>query len=82
MKHIKTGEPLLVPRKTIAQFLAMTIADFAEQLFSWQVWVRGAGGGGPAGGWAGGGGGGAAGSGTWRFLFTRLPGALLLGSTA
>eukprot|EP00198_Chlamydomonas_reinhardtii_P002637 XP_001691973.1 predicted protein [Chlamydomonas reinhardtii] len=36
VKHIKTGEPLLVPRKTIAQFLAMTIADFAEQLFSWQ----------------------------------------------
>ncbi|KAG2435828.1 hypothetical protein HXX76_007023 [Chlamydomonas incerta] len=36
VKHIKTGEPVLVPRRTIAQFLAMTIADFAEQLFSWQ----------------------------------------------
>ncbi len=37
VRHIKTGEPLLVDRLTVARFLVMTMADFAEQLFSWQV---------------------------------------------
>lgn len=37
VRHIKTGEPLVVDRLTVARFLVMTMADFAEQLFSWQV---------------------------------------------
>ncbi|KAG2498198.1 hypothetical protein HYH03_003952 [Edaphochlamys debaryana] len=36
VKHIKTGEPLIVDRLTVARFLLMTMADFCEQLFSWQ----------------------------------------------
>ena len=37
MKHIHSGEPLLVDRYALAQIIIMTIADFSEQLFSWQV---------------------------------------------
>ncbi|EFJ41512.1 hypothetical protein VOLCADRAFT_98509 [Volvox carteri f. nagariensis] len=36
VRHIKTGEPLTVDRLTVARFLVMTMADFCEQLFSWQ----------------------------------------------
>ena len=37
VKHIHSGEPLLVDRYALAQIIIMTIADFSEQLFSWQV---------------------------------------------
>ncbi|XP_075522353.1 uncharacterized protein LOC142555392 [Primulina tabacum] len=36
VKHIKTGEDVLVSRRVVAVFLLMTIADFSEQLFSFQ----------------------------------------------
>lgn len=36
VKHIKTGENVLVSRRVVAVFLLMTIADFSEQLFSFQ----------------------------------------------
>lgn len=36
MKHIKTGEDLLVSRRIVATFLMMTMADFSDQLFGWQ----------------------------------------------
>ncbi|PNH03609.1 hypothetical protein TSOC_010316, partial [Tetrabaena socialis] len=36
VQHIRTGEPLLVDRLTVARFLALTMADFCEQLFGWQ----------------------------------------------
>ncbi|KAH6809790.1 E3 ubiquitin-protein ligase [Perilla frutescens var. frutescens] len=36
VKHIKTGEDLLVSRRIVATFLLMTIADFSDQLFSFQ----------------------------------------------
>ncbi|GLI67400.1 hypothetical protein VaNZ11_011586, partial [Volvox africanus] len=36
VRHIKTGEPVTVDRLTVARFLVMTMADFCEQLFSWQ----------------------------------------------
>lgn len=36
VKHIHTGEPLLVDRYALAQIIIMTISDFSEQLFSWQ----------------------------------------------
>lgn len=34
--HIKTGEPVHVDNYTLAQFLILTMVDFAEQLYSWQ----------------------------------------------
>ena len=37
VKHIHSGEPLQVDRYALAQIIIMTIADFSEQLFSWQV---------------------------------------------
>ncbi|KAL3731820.1 hypothetical protein ACJRO7_028650 [Eucalyptus globulus] len=36
VKHIKTGEDLLVSRRVIAVFLMMTMADFSDQLFGFQ----------------------------------------------
>ncbi|KAL0408999.1 UNVERIFIED_CONTAM: hypothetical protein Sradi_1834300 [Sesamum radiatum] len=36
VKHIKTGEDLLVSRRLVAIFLLMTMADFSDQLFSFQ----------------------------------------------
>lgn len=36
VKHIRTGEDLLVPRRLIAIFLILTIADFSDQWYSWQ----------------------------------------------
>lgn len=36
VKHIKTGEDLLVSRRLVATFLLMTIADFSDQLYSFQ----------------------------------------------
>lgn len=36
VKHIKTGEDLLVSRRLVAIFLLMTIADFSDQLYSFQ----------------------------------------------
>lgn len=35
--HIKTGEMMNVDQFTVAQFLVLSMADFAEQIFSWQV---------------------------------------------
>jgi hypothetical protein len=39
VRHIHTGEALLVDVPTIAAFLVMTMADFAEQLYNWQARV-------------------------------------------
>lgn len=36
VKHIRTGEELQVSRHLIAIFLTLTMADFIDQLFSWQ----------------------------------------------
>lgn len=36
LKHIKTGEDVHLSRKVVATFLLMTIADFSDQLFSFQ----------------------------------------------
>eukprot|EP00252_Welwitschia_mirabilis_P000137 TRINITY_DN100_c0_g1_i2.p1 TRINITY_DN100_c0_g1~~TRINITY_DN100_c0_g1_i2.p1 ORF type:complete len:445 (-),score=87.81 TRINITY_DN100_c0_g1_i2:366-1700(-) len=36
VKHIRTGEDIQVPRRLVAVFLLMTMADFADQLFSFQ----------------------------------------------
>ncbi|XP_030544452.1 uncharacterized protein LOC115750958 [Rhodamnia argentea] len=36
VKHIKTGEEVLVSRRVIATFLMMTMADFSDQLFGFQ----------------------------------------------
>ncbi|KAK4337645.1 hypothetical protein RND71_042132 [Anisodus tanguticus] len=36
MKHIKTGEDVLVSRRLVAVFLLMTMADFSDQLFNFQ----------------------------------------------
>eukprot|EP00879_Flechtneria_rotunda_P018686 GHRR01019609.1.p1 GENE.GHRR01019609.1~~GHRR01019609.1.p1 ORF type:complete len:296 (+),score=72.59 GHRR01019609.1:508-1395(+) len=34
--HIRTGEPLQIDLYRLGQFLILTMADFAEQLYSWQ----------------------------------------------
>ncbi|PON68148.1 Tetratricopeptide-like helical domain containing protein [Parasponia andersonii] len=36
VKHIKTGEDVVVSRRLLAVFLLMTMADFSDQLFSFQ----------------------------------------------
>ncbi|CAA2975681.1 uncharacterized protein LOC111399173 [Olea europaea var. sylvestris] len=36
VKHIKTGEDVLLSRRVFAVFLMMTMADFSDQLFSFQ----------------------------------------------
>ncbi|KFK39325.1 hypothetical protein AALP_AA3G230000 [Arabis alpina] len=36
VKHIKTGEEILVSRRLFAVFLLMTMADFSDQLFGFQ----------------------------------------------
>ncbi|KAJ7546641.1 hypothetical protein O6H91_08G049300 [Diphasiastrum complanatum] len=36
LKHIRTGEDLQVPRRLVAIFLVLTMADFIDQLYSWQ----------------------------------------------
>ncbi|OAY53418.1 uncharacterized protein LOC110613822 [Manihot esculenta] len=36
VKHIKTGEDVLVTRRVVAIFLMMTMADFSDQLFGFQ----------------------------------------------
>ncbi|KAI3501989.1 hypothetical protein L1887_30019 [Cichorium endivia] len=36
LKHIKTGEDVHLSRRVVATFLLMTIADFSDQLFSFQ----------------------------------------------
>lgn len=36
VNNIKTGEPLLIDVQTVGRFLILTMADFAEQLYSWQ----------------------------------------------
>ncbi|KAF3781484.1 hypothetical protein EJ110_NYTH36938 [Nymphaea thermarum] len=36
VKHIRTGENVLVPRRLVAIFLLMTMADFSDQLFGFQ----------------------------------------------
>lgn len=37
VKHIRTGEDVVVPRRLVAIFLLLTMADFVDQLFGWQV---------------------------------------------
>ncbi|KAB2624021.1 hypothetical protein D8674_015681 [Pyrus ussuriensis x Pyrus communis] len=36
VKHIKTGEDVLVSRRVVAVFVLMTMADFSDQLFGFQ----------------------------------------------
>ncbi|KAL9148679.1 hypothetical protein ABFS82_12G058300 [Erythranthe guttata] len=36
VKHIKTGEDVLVSRRLLAVFILMTVADFSDQLFGFQ----------------------------------------------
>ncbi|GAV81488.1 hypothetical protein CFOL_v3_24943 [Cephalotus follicularis] len=36
VKHIKTGEDVIVTRRVVAVFLMMTVADFSDQLFGFQ----------------------------------------------
>ncbi|XP_076950566.1 uncharacterized protein LOC143623637 [Bidens hawaiensis] len=36
LKHIKTGEDVRLSRRVVATFLLLTIADFSDQLFSFQ----------------------------------------------
>lgn len=36
VKHIKTGEDVLVSRRIVATFVLMTMADFSDQLFGFQ----------------------------------------------
>lgn len=36
IKHIKTGEDVIVSRRAIAIFLMMTMADFSDQFFGFQ----------------------------------------------
>jgi hypothetical protein len=36
VQHINTRKPFKIDRKIVLHFAVMTIADFAEQLFSWQ----------------------------------------------
>ena len=34
--HIRTGEPVVLPRRVLAVFLLMTIADFGDQYYGYQ----------------------------------------------
>ncbi|KAJ6846065.1 uncharacterized protein M6B38_278480 [Iris pallida] len=36
VKHIRTGEDVVVPRRVVAAFVLMTMADFSDQLFGFQ----------------------------------------------
>ncbi|CAN6463341.1 unnamed protein product [Victoria cruziana] len=36
VKHIRTGDDVVVPRRLVAIFLMMTMADFSDQLFGFQ----------------------------------------------
>eukprot|EP00249_Psilotum_nudum_P013796 c24517_g1_i1 orf=112-1398(+) len=36
VKHIRTGEDVQVPRRLVAIFLLLTMADFVDQLYGWQ----------------------------------------------
>ena len=36
VKHIKTGEDVLVSRRVVAIFVMMTMADFSDQFFGFQ----------------------------------------------
>ncbi|CAA0816741.1 Unknown protein [Striga hermonthica] len=36
VKHIRTGEDVVVPRRVVAVFLLLTMADFSDQLFGFQ----------------------------------------------
>ncbi|KAG2306827.1 hypothetical protein Bca52824_026575 [Brassica carinata] len=36
VKHIKTGEEIVLSRRVVGVFLLMTLADFSDQLFGFQ----------------------------------------------
>ncbi|KAI3796403.1 hypothetical protein L1987_39073 [Smallanthus sonchifolius] len=36
VNHIRTGEPVVIPRRVLAVFLLMTIADFGDQYYGYQ----------------------------------------------
>ncbi|KAK9051288.1 hypothetical protein SSX86_027915 [Deinandra increscens subsp. villosa] len=36
VSHIRTGEPVVIPRRVLAVFLLMTIADFGDQYYGYQ----------------------------------------------
>jgi len=37
LKHIRTGEDVVLPRRLVALFVLLTMADFADQFYGWQV---------------------------------------------
>jgi len=37
MKHIRTGEDVVMPRRLVAVFVLLTMVDFADQNYGWQV---------------------------------------------
>lgn len=41
VNHIRTGEPVVVPRRVVAVFLLITIADFADQYYGYQDMLHG-----------------------------------------
>lgn len=36
VKHIRTGDDVVLPRRVVALFLLLTMADFADQFYGWQ----------------------------------------------
>ncbi|KAG0585692.1 hypothetical protein M758_2G029600 [Ceratodon purpureus] len=36
LKHIRTGEDVVLPRRLVALFVLLTMADFIDQLYGWQ----------------------------------------------
>jgi hypothetical protein len=36
VKHIRTGEDVVLPRRIVALFVLLTMADFVDQLYGWQ----------------------------------------------
>lgn len=37
VQHIRTGEDIVLPRRMVALFLLLTMADFIDQWYGWQV---------------------------------------------
>lgn len=37
VKHIRTGEDVVLPRRLVALFILLTMADFIDQFYGWQV---------------------------------------------
>jgi hypothetical protein len=39
VKHIRTGEDVVLPRRLVALFVFLTMGDFVDQLYAWQVQI-------------------------------------------